>query len=909
MSYNVVVIGAGPAGLAAARELGATGVCLIDAGPCYAVRRHEFDGTIAGSGGASLCNDGKLSFGTAGTALKWLPQHWCNDAKKLLLSLLGRDPIEPRLADGCSGDPTPACTNCTFELKRYPTVKTSVEERLDLISRLEGDITRFPENACMWDTRVTGVHWIPERNAYVVETVNSDGNLVRVTASAIINAGGRMGPLALPAPSTTFRRLSFGVRVVMAVGATGVGDAAVLNPTKVWNTTCYGVPVQYRTFCWCNNGRVVLADLSTLGLDGCGMLSGTTDPAPEGSSDLTTVVTGSNVGIMARLLSPPTPRLERAFDRWMQLATFSCGVGPTDVISSVSDDDVDSLLVQPIATLVQQGVNEFISTHPQLRAVSLHGPCVEGVGHYPATNPGTQRIEGDDFAGPAYFAAGDGAGHLRGLVPSFASGFCAGRQAKIRLATLRAVAKARALGHAAGLAAAEPPKRRVGCEPVPTPFAGPDGNLMMFEVHIFVAPLNPDPATRSLYNSVVDVFNGELADAYGETWKAMKTPFLGLRFQGAGYVHVMQSARYVLGTDAEAVTRAAYEEDAAVLSAAGLQVVRVKVELSMHGAERIDPAVALPSSIYTEHHVRVTYAHADQEASPEPSELEQLEDVALKLTRVMGVPVALSYNLQRHESSDTMPGRKRFLNIRFRGYASAGEALARVEELKRIVRDEAPAWTVGIPINEWVMSDSNVDMDRGWIDMPKNRVIAVSGHRFTGKSALEQALVAAARSMGVALRVVRMADDTKRQFIASAGLPSDCLENRAMKEKLRPQLSKFAEDAMRTDPARFFAPVQDAVRQTTNVVEVVLVPDLRLRAQASALAAAVDPSCLITVRIEASPEARSARGFVPSANDTSLFETDLDDKTDWTTVFQNDGDDLAALALFAKHLLVKCCCV
>jgi glycine/D-amino acid oxidase-like deaminating enzyme len=71
---DVLVIGCGPAGLACALACKHLRVTVVDAGPSLAERARDgrIDGTIVGFGGASLCNDGKFSFGTAGSRLAYL---------------------------------------------------------------------------------------------------------------------------------------------------------------------------------------------------------------------------------------------------------------------------------------------------------------------------------------------------------------------------------------------------------------------------------------------------------------------------------------------------------------------------------------------------------------------------------------------------------------------------------------------------------------------------------------------------------------------------------------------------------------------------------------------------------------------------------------------------------------------
>ncbi|RYE82318.1 MAG: FAD-binding protein, partial [Myxococcales bacterium] len=70
--YDAIVIGAGPAGLAAAAHLAGGGArtLLVDAGQAIEARDHRDQGRLtSGVGGAGLYSDGKFSFHPAATAL------------------------------------------------------------------------------------------------------------------------------------------------------------------------------------------------------------------------------------------------------------------------------------------------------------------------------------------------------------------------------------------------------------------------------------------------------------------------------------------------------------------------------------------------------------------------------------------------------------------------------------------------------------------------------------------------------------------------------------------------------------------------------------------------------------------------------------------------------------------------
>ena len=362
----------------------------------------------------------------------------------------------------------------------------------------------------------------------------------------------------------------------------------------------------------------------------------------------------------------------------------------------------------------------------------------------------TQRVEAEQ-AGPCLFVAGDGAGHLRGLVPSFVSGFCAGEAASHRVHFGR-VLKEYPFGK--NFLERPAPLALTDLENVDKFFqCTPNNPYLLFEVHIFLAPLNPDESTRQRYYDAIEVFNAHMPVAYGRFWKPMKGPFLALKF-GESFVNVMQSARYVYGLSYREVLARAYEEDAQLFAAAGFDILRVKIELSMHGS-RLDSACFASHwkhRLYSEHHLRVFHSGLEDAADPTDEELAELDTLAQQLERSLGLTVALSFNRKPHESSDSVPGKKRFLNVRFRGFDEAGPALNWVSTFYKHLEQHSKVWKRGSAIDEWVVFDSLPSMDRGWID-PKQNVMVIC-------SAEERALIRNhAQKIGVSVHECFGSDD------------------------------------------------------------------------------------------------------------------------------------------------------
>lgn len=1087
VDFDVVVVGAGPAGMGAARAalLTVTGaeapdresrgadvsgsamtrrrICLVDAGPNIEGREAsgEVDGSVCGSGGASLCNDGKWSFGTAGSALRQLRRR--DDAVADVLALLGLDE-EPVLGDDvaaatatvptaaavtgatttsarvsaagatssngpaatvhCSGwdgrgDATPVGPTDGFVLKRYPSIKTDTTTRLALVRRLEAFLAEHGVDT-RWLTRVLGV--APREDdpyTYNVTLQDADGTVTTVTSRAVILATGRMGPLALHLPRslTAFRRVSVGVRLSF----TGPSDNArrgLLNPTWIWNTHVRGVDVQFRSFCWCEgaDARIVETALDPIGL-AVKPLSGTTDPpptstdggdaggsVPSSSSAAASPATGpgsgaalvvsDNVGLMVRLTAEPSDALRADFLRWLGMARFECA--PSDIATTCGgargsgsapggDDDGNvGDTATMLGELLQVGVDQFTREHSDTGFVRAVGPCIEGVGNYPDTDASTQRIMHPD-AGPALFAVGDGAGHLRGLVPSFVSGWCAGAGLSRYLAVadaMRAVASRRPAGTEAGKVPTYD-AARVLKEAAALPFEPPEGQLLMYEVHTFLAPLNPADDVRALYYGAVEAFNEHVAHTYPGVWKPMKAPFLGLKFRDA-YVHVMQSARYAPTNDYEAVVRSGYEEDAAVMAAAGFEVLRVKIELSMHGTdvvpapgaagvgagvsadagaaagggdesdsdeseegpERDDSDTfgdgdAVPGThVYSEHHIRVLYADADQSAKPSAHELAQLEGIAAQLQAAMHVPVALSFNMKKHESVDTTPGRKRFLNTRFRNTGKHA-ALQHVSDVRKYAEENGPAWTIGIPIDEWVVHDTMTDMDRGWIDPSVNVVLVVHGERGSPRGALTAALQECARVGGVDLRIVSAADMVVDAARAAAKQTAGTIPAGGGAASVRDgdgsstgssdvdvsaseaEVATFVRDKLVGKVDALVDLGVDTLRASLaqpSHVGVVLVPDVALQCQLSAIRAAAADLKVVTVHLQSDAGPAGPGGGKESDVEASGVESLLEESSDivegasgggaanaWDRVWPRrdaaDKGDGKELAVFARELL------
>ncbi len=213
-----------------------------------------------------------------------------------------------------------------------------------------------------------------------------------------------------------------------------------------------------------------------------------------------------------------------------------------------------------------------------------------------------------------------------------------------------------------------------------------------FELHVFVQPLDPPPA-------IVAAFQQACASAP----TSMKALLLQLDYVDRGFVSVLQSSRYVDGDLAAAV--AAVQADAALLRAAGLQVIREKVEATATNAgvphsER--EAEATSSSRYFEFHMLID----GRQRAIDDDDLGSLRSLSRSFAARLARPVPLSFNALKPS--------QRFLNLRAVGVGIEA-ASAVVEELRAAV-EASGLLEVKKVIAEYICFDSHRAVDNGWLE-------------------------------------------------------------------------------------------------------------------------------------------------------------------------------------------------
>ncbi|GHD40556.1 hypothetical protein GCM10010335_41560 [Streptomyces galbus] len=415
---DVLVIGAGPAGLAVAAGLGNSGLhCLVvEQGPPSGGRDATNPAHLAtGVGGAGLFSDGKFSFYPSATGLWSLrPGHdlrLAYDAMAKALAPCGLAvPVYPKRTPDTSGPPT-------FRLKHYPSFYVSMEERTRLTERLADLVGR--------DNLLTGTKAFQVGEGFggsiavglrPATATGAHGDGVTVHCRALVLAGGRFGPLScdvrLKGVQCTFRRLEIGVRIEQPVDDFFLRDQRALDPKFLWEDKSgrYG----WRTFCCCRDGRVVATDF-----DGWVTLSGRADCPPTGRSNVGFNLRVSNESEAALIWRGAALLSEGAQPaQGVPLADFLTARGPS------TDGTLRHRLGDRGAALLAEGLGRLTDRlgAQRLENALVSGPTLEGVGHYPWT-----RQELMVYGRPVW-AVGDTAGRFRGITAALVSGFFAARR-------------------------------------------------------------------------------------------------------------------------------------------------------------------------------------------------------------------------------------------------------------------------------------------------------------------------------------------------------------------------------------------------------------------------------------------------------------------------------------------------
>lgn len=429
MSGQVAVIGAGPAGLAAAGALRDRGVhvTVLDAGLELARRRHDLaDHLGTGVGGTGLFSDGKFSYFPSGTHLYRLQDQsrlaesygWCRS--RLETIGIPAEPF-PRL-DADPGDSRPVPDG----VKGYPSHYATLAQRQRLVELMcvgLGDDLRT-------DAAVHGL--TAGAHGYdVAYRTDHDGGEHVLEVDAVVLATGRLGALDLVERrlASTLplqpERYDIGIRIEAPSDVGFLSRMRSPDVKRIWTSG----RTQVRTFCTCRDGEVW-----SIPFWGLSAVSGRSDGPRTGYS---------NFGLLARFDGDRRSQGDAVFRGLRQrlrashtavvesLSAFLTGVPaalpdraerPWHPASSFQPGSVREVLGDELADILAVAVRELVAWSPDLlgpRTVCI-APAIEGTGQYP-------RADGDlRVADEAIWCAGDVVGRFRGLVPALVSGHYAG---------------------------------------------------------------------------------------------------------------------------------------------------------------------------------------------------------------------------------------------------------------------------------------------------------------------------------------------------------------------------------------------------------------------------------------------------------------------------------------------------
>jgi uncharacterized FAD-dependent dehydrogenase len=396
---HTIIIGAGPAGLAAANSLSALGInnfLLIERGRALENRQRAREEDIAsGVGGAGLYSDGKFSFYPSAT---WLWKNLADDylikSYEWLTNTLKPYNVNPPDFNGQATEPK--SSDATF--KAYPSFYIDFDSRYQLIEEWS---KQFNDNI-FYETSYLDI--AKEENEYCVTT--SKGMFF---SQNVVIATGRMGPLQIPALTLNvdqaFQRIEVGVRIKGAYTHSFFQElqqhGKYLDPKFIFNHPEHP-NVSWRAFCFCKRGEIMNS-----GSDGYITLSGRADCAPTDESNI-----GFNTRIKLPHVSHLLPKLTEP---------FALNLG--DVYSS--PETLSNYYAPEIAFYVAEGFiqlrNHFKSLN-QADSLEIVGPTIEGVGNYPVV----RKKLNTDY--PGFYAVGDAVGLFRGLTAALLSGHYIGQK-------------------------------------------------------------------------------------------------------------------------------------------------------------------------------------------------------------------------------------------------------------------------------------------------------------------------------------------------------------------------------------------------------------------------------------------------------------------------------------------------
>lgn len=387
--YKSVVVGAGCAGLSFASMVSPNSTLIIDMGkPINQRDRYDPASSLIGQGGAGHFNDGKYSGFPSGTKV------WQIENIEESYNLLNEDlssvsdiiiPGKREIKDFTSKK--------IWKIKEYPSYYLSLDERTKLVGFLT---TRAFENGnkILYNSRMIKTDKDGDRHVILIQTGNK---IKEVTTDNLIYAGGRFSSLFMDV-NKTFRRIEFGTRLIFPNSEDLFNLKHLQDPKFIMRRG----DVEYRTFCWCRKGEVILTDF-----DGISSYSGRADCEPTNFT---------NFGFMMRLSNP---KYMKNLNRILNCEPFTKSYGKV----MRNEEIFDGYMGKYLSKLYKYGLSSFISANSMdTQNIVLKGPVIEGIGMYPFINKKTLEVIGERNT----YVMGDASGIFRGIIPAMLSGYSLG---------------------------------------------------------------------------------------------------------------------------------------------------------------------------------------------------------------------------------------------------------------------------------------------------------------------------------------------------------------------------------------------------------------------------------------------------------------------------------------------------
>lgn len=397
--YHTVVIGAGVAGLGAGYALANSNKSFVvfDSGKdLYERDRYNPKDIVSGSGGAGLWSDGKFSFYPSSTEL-WRLENKADleKAYNVYISLLSK--YKQGLPKFPDSQYSHEQKSDEWFLKEYESIYLSLKERYDLINSLVKTISKnLVTNATVSYEKTS-----ESKHELLVKVNNKQ---YCVTCDNLVIAGGRFSPLDTAdklKSHSHFKRFEYGVRIQGSPNLSIFTETNIKDPKYMFNKS----DVQYRTFCCCRNGEIVLTDCN-----GILTYSGRADCVPTLVSNI-----GFNVRISDELLASKINKKDilNNFCHFNNIP-YSRIQDSTLLRMTYGEEGTKHLL---------NGLKMLITKFPDLKNSTLSGPTIEGVGSYLHTDD----LKVSDLN---IWVVGDACGIFRGITAGFVSGYYVGLKLK-----------------------------------------------------------------------------------------------------------------------------------------------------------------------------------------------------------------------------------------------------------------------------------------------------------------------------------------------------------------------------------------------------------------------------------------------------------------------------------------------